>query len=303
MANVVNLKWIDTNPQIAKVAAAHKSTYVKYYGDPKDYDGFNYNVELQLPLQEDFQYTLSSEFDEASEIIGQVFGSFGNVFQKVQGINKLFAGASGNTTGLNDIFDLFKLKVWTATNPIEFTLNLAFHTKTNAWADVWLPTVSLASLCIISANYNKAGETTNYRTPGASMPNLAQIRASKKKANSTQEKNDKEAKKKAQAKKPDDALKTDGSNNDGFKNASKFLCINVPGIITLTDAFVEGGSVTWSKERTESGAPLWSNIQFTVKSTMPATDNVLIGAGANLALNTGAIGTARLLNQVKTLFT
>jgi len=299
MANVVNLKWIDTNPQIAKVAAAHKSTYVKYYGDERDYDGFAYNIELQLPLQEDFSYTLQSEFDEASEIIGQVFGSFSTAFTKVQGINKLFQGASGQTNGLQDLFDLFKLKVWTATNPIEFSLNLSFHTKTNAWADVWLPTVSLASLGIISANYNKAGEVTNFRTPGASMPNLAELRAGKKKSNNTQAKTDEANAKKAQAKKPANALK----NNANAKHPSKYLSITIPGILDLNDAFVEGGQVTWSKERTESGAPLWSTIQFTVKSTMPATDNMLINAGAGLALNTGAIGTARLLNQVKTLFT
>lgn len=174
--------------------------------------------------------------DVTPEIISE-FGSFSDVVPKFADILDFATIASAGITGgapesVLSTKNLFDVPRWKKTNPIKLVAKLVFYTKKDPEGDVFLPMKKIIAHSILSYN----GDGT-YSVPGIS---LASVKAFQK----------------------------DGES--GFSKNSKLVSIGIPGVIHLQVAIIERAIPTFSKEITESGFPLWGQLDLTVTGVFPA---------------------------------
>lgn len=260
---VLNLSWQDFNPDIINVLKYHKSTAVNSTPVSKSFNGGKVvgkgvDFKASFPLQEDISIGLESQFQDAADLVP-------GIASKLQTLKSVMNAASGTSS---EFFNLFKLQVWQETNPVQMTFKLVFHTKTDAWADVWVPAMSLASLSVLKKI--GTGEGGIFRTPGVSLANFAKIKAAQLAT--------KNVKDEAKGKKAEDALNKELENKDGFENGN-MVGVHIPGLIRFEDGFVPKCNLTFSKESTKMGAPLWAEIELQVQTTLPAYDQILTSEG------------------------
>lgn len=225
-------------------------------------------VKVEIPLQEDFQLNLQSSFQSVEDMIP------GGASEFIR-LGKSITAAVGNT---NDFMSIFGFQVWEKTEPIEISIELHFHTIRNGWLDVWAPIVSLASQAILSVSNDvkvtenngkrdvKFTSGANYSTPGVSLANAGFFtKAAKRQKNFTESKvNDKSLEEQARNK---------------FNKNAKTVTVTIPGIINIGTALVKSAKPTFSKELTESGAPLWGKLDITLQSVLPAFDAMVFQEG------------------------
>ena len=173
---------------------------------------------------------------------------------------------------------IFGFQVWEKTEPIEISLELHFHTIRNGWLDVWAPIVSLASQSILSVG-NSANITNNngrnqvnftsganYSTPGVSLANAGFFTKAAKRQKSVEESKTSVKDLEKQAR-------------DKFNKNAKTVTVTIPGIINIGTALVKSAKPTFSKELTESGAPLWGKLDISLQSVLPAFDGMVFKEG------------------------
>jgi hypothetical protein len=212
-------------------------------------------VAVEIPMQEDFQLNLESSFQTLEDMVPQL-KEFTSIAGKLQ-------SATGKA---NDFMSIFGFQVWEKTNPIEISLELHFHTIRSGWLDVWAPIMSLCSQAILSADV-RADESdgtfkssSTYSTPGVSLPNASFFTKA--------------------AKRQKDGEKNKADNENAFKNSSaKVVQVTIPGILFIETALVKSAKPTFSKELTESGAPLWGKLDIQLQSVLPAFDGMIYQEG------------------------
>ena len=158
--------------------------------------------------------------------------------------------------------------IWSKTEPVKLTLDLNFFVQTSGYGDVWRPTMLLQSMCVLS----KRRDGT-LATPGFSQRTISKIGESVKESDVKKlQKNVAKA----------DSISRDLSMvEESFPSAypvsSKLCSIYVPGIVYIPIALIESINVTWSKQLTDRGYPIWSkvNCQFTGASASVFEDNFL----------------------------
>jgi hypothetical protein len=171
-----------------------------------------------------------------------------------------FAGnilSAGGTLdpGLVSIQNVLSAPKWTRTNPITLSIRLGFYTRSNAFADVYLPMEELVSLSIIKID-KIPGQKSTYSVPGINLGNMDQASLT------FMDKNEQEKR----------ALNAFKSGNF----STQLIDVFIPGIIFIQNALVETSRPTFSKQKTESGWPLWGELELNIKSLTPATsDNFL----------------------------
>lgn len=231
-----------------------------------DIDGIE--VKVEIPLQEDFQLNLQSSFQSVEDMLP------GGASEFIR-LGKTLTSAVGTT---NDFMSIFGFQVWEKTEPIEVSLELHFHTIRNGWLDVWAPIVSLASQSILSVN-NKSESvivdgkrqisnfvnSANYSTPGVSLANAKFFT--------------KAAKRQKESVNPDEAKKDLNERIARQKSNAKTVTLTIPGIIEIGTAMVRSAKPTFSKELTESGAPLWGKLDISFYSVLPAFDGMVFKEG------------------------
>jgi len=213
------------------------------------------DVAVEIPMQDDFQLNLESSFQSLEDMVPQL-KEFTSIAGKVQ-------SATGTA---NDFMSIFGFQVWEKTNPIEISLELHFHTIRSGWLDVWAPIMSLCSQAILSSNVTadessgtfKASST--YSTPGVSLANSKVFTQAAKRQKELGAKGDVGAK---------------VSENDN----AKVVRVTIPGIILIETGLIKSAKPTFSKELTESGAPLWGKLDVTIQSVLPAFDGMIYQEG------------------------
>jgi len=180
--------------------------------------------------------------DVTLEIVSQ-FSSFGEAVPKVSEIVNfaatLQAGIAGSVDqGVILTKNLFDIPRWKKTDPIKFVAKLVFPLKDKgAEKDIFIPMKKLISYSILTSNSDGS-----YAVPGISLASLESFQSS--------------------------------GGRQGFSKNAKLISIGIPGVVYLPVAMIERASPTYSKEITESGFPLWGQIDISILGVYPANTSM-----------------------------
>lgn len=225
--------------------------------------GEEYNI--VVPLPEEVTIDAGSEFTDASSVFPQL-----NFAQDALG---MASAATGTTNKLQSMFDL---QVWKKTNPLRINLEVMLYPKSDPIQDVLVPAIGLLSLAILSGR--KSG---GFATPGVSLSTFGAFDgASKAPRTSTKKGPAVKAVSTASAPTPGggggNQLSTQAVRDAIAKTGAKILKLRIPGIVSIPDGIVKVCKPTFSKEVTESGAPLWCKLALEVESMWPASDEAFL---------------------------
>ena len=267
MATRIQLQWTEYNNNIASVLRDTKNlkpTVLDATMTLNDVDTISvetsngYNVvTAHALLTEDYSLDFRSNFTSALDRFGG--NSIGSLLQY---INQFQSTLTGTTSKLTAFFDY---QLWEKTEPIKLNLEVMFMLDTDAYLDVYLPTMSL---CSLSALTEYEG---SYLVPGIHFSNLKLVNEQQSNtqgggANSGKLPNSKS----------DNPLVNLAANGPQIK--SKFLSITMPGfqndLMLVNDA-----KPTFSKHPDETGYPIWSKVQLDLQSLLPASSDQLFKAG------------------------
>jgi hypothetical protein len=296
MARYVDLEWVETDQRIINLYdkyiatvggpgttnTAFDATGVGDYrmqegkGDKFDVEGkapakdvkpneqgftvASKSFSLRLDLADDMDWEVSSEFGE----FGEMFSALTPLLNSAGKIFNLGTGQSAN------ILNVFQTPTWQKTNPLSFTINAVLYTRTNGFVDVLLPAISLMSQTAIKVGTDTNGNPIRFFTPGVYLGNIGKATSvdaagqKPKTAGSTDDANTK-----PQRKQPDELVKS-------LVGSSGFVKVRIPGLIHLGFALVTSCKPKWSKQVTESGAPLWVSLEMKFMSTVPANSDMFL---------------------------
>jgi hypothetical protein len=227
---------------------------------------------IRMPFSaEEFSLNLESSFQSVEEMLPS---GIGNAVRTATTIQRATGGVSAGFT------NLFGFQVWEKTAPIELNLEFMFNTVKSGWLDVWAPMASLCGQAILSLDVKAGTETVDgqdiltftesntYRTPGVSTQNLGFFQRAK-------ERQDKAKGDGAATSKTGGAAKNTPPKTENARQNTKVVSIEIPGLIFLETALIKSAKPTFSKEITESGAPLWGKLDLSIQSVTPANDNLI----------------------------
>jgi hypothetical protein len=263
MARFIDFQWVERDPRICTFYSDYSKKLTSTQGlDPTNTAAYRLNTDvlpaagakelnfkLKAELLEDVEFELSSEFGDPSDLLPG-----GNLIAKLGSINNAFTGKEASIT------NIFKIPMWASTAPLSLTLSVLLYTRTNAVLDVLVPALSLASMTIL-----KSDGTGGYNTPGFFLGNVASAFRSRQKAG-------------------EGKLATDAAGNEIKGDQSKDFIDNVKGnflkariinLINLPLAMLVSCKPKFSKQLTESGAPLWAVLEMKIQTALPATTDDL----------------------------
>jgi hypothetical protein len=201
------------------------------------------------------------------------FSSIGDMVPGINQLANLIAGGEGVTGGtinvnVSNVKNALDVPIWQKTEPVKIAMDMNFFLKTSGYLDVWYPTMALQSMNILS----RSTEGTNLITPGFNVGNIGKSQTTSVAVSSVTENV-----LKFQLNEAASTVKQDLPSTDTLKGTSKLCCVYIPGIVYLAVAYVENVAVTWSKQKTDQGYPIWSkvNVQFTGATPAVFEDNFL----------------------------
>jgi len=166
----------------------------------------------------------------------EVVPTFSDVIDQATSIS---AGAAGSVgAGLLESKNLFDIPRWKGTDPAKLIVKLFFENKTDPRADIFAPMTKLMGYNILTKN-----QDNTYQVPGISLNSLESFRKT-------------------------------GLNSNTLAKNSKLLSIAIPGVIYLPIAILERATPIISKEITESGFPLWGQLDCSFVGAFPATTEI-----------------------------
>jgi hypothetical protein len=173
--------------------------------------------------------------------ITSTFGSFNETFPKIGEFlsagTLLSASVGGDVgAGLLHTRNLFDIPRWQKTEPVKFVAKLVFELKTDPYVDIFEPMTRLMNYTILTLEEGK------YKVPGISLASIG-------------------------------AFQNQGGESSLSEN-SKLLTIGIPGVIYLSVAILERAIPNYSKEITESGYPLWGQLDLNVMGVFPANSDM-----------------------------
>lgn len=249
MANYIELGWTEKNPTIAATINRLLKTPGAGF-NPSDLLSDSISITpgptsiqivAQIPLVDDISMELKSNFSKASEIVGQFAPGVSSFIQMAKTLTTAFSGTSSS------FYNVFDLLVWQETEPIKIDFDAIFFTRHNPKKDVAIPALSLCNMTILSSVPGTGG--TLVVVPGVSLSTLSSFKT---------------------------RFQAGAPAEEGFGNTpAKLLSFRIPGIINFPSCVLEQAKPTFSKEVTESGVPLWIKVACTVRTTMPAFDELL----------------------------
>lgn len=199
-------------------------------------------TDYTFPLIDDIALEMSTDWTSFTDDLGEV----GDI---VDYIVKLGQVGQGTLSGI-DLYvqNIMNAKRWKSTSPLRFSIKVLLVTETDPKKDVWDKYIKLAGSSIL-----RVDEAGSYHTPGINLSNLAGYRAAGNQ-------------KDAQAKKNE------------LLNTGEFISVEIPNIIYLERALLESVKPIISKEKTQSGYPLWISLELTIESLFPANTAMLMAA-------------------------
>jgi len=194
---------------------------------------------FKFPLLEDVVISAKSNMSTVGELIPQL-----DWIKKIETFTSSLSNQVG--TGVVKTVNGIDAPRWQNTEPFRLSLKLKCYLVKNAKKDVFFPATLLQEQSILS----RTSDGEHWNTPGISANTLKLLGSFDP---------------------------TKGSKK--ILENSKLVSINIPNVIYIPMAIVESAVPTFSKERAESGFPIWADIDFQVVSVLPANsdfyDNVL----------------------------
>jgi len=187
---------------------------------------------LEAPLLDDISLSAKSDFSSLAELVP--------IIQTIKDKGMAFVSTTKNelSQGLIHLANAIDTPRWQKTQPFRLTAKFMFYTIDDPEFDVFVPYTVLQSQSILTKT-----DRGTYITPGISLQTM-----------------------KAFNKKGDEAFPED------VIKKSKLVSVHIPGVIYIPLAIVESAIPTVSKEVTESGYPLWANVDLQLISALPAND-------------------------------
>lgn len=197
-------------------------------------------------LQDFFDYASVDIFplteDPALEVISK-FGSFAEAIptfsDMIDQATSIAAGTTGEIgTGLLEAKNLLDIPRWQGTDPIKIMIKLFFENRTNPKTDIFEPMERIMGYSILTKTSDN-----KYQVPGISLKSLENFKKS-------------------------------GLNQETLSGNSKLLNLAVPGVVYLSPALLERTTPMFSKEITESGFPLWGQLDCSFMGVFPANTGI-----------------------------
>ena len=220
------------------------------------------NITFSAICQEDINVQAISQFSRISDLVPGMNELVNLITTSGGVINNQVSRAMGWVKNALDV------PIWNKTEPVKLALDLNFFVQTSGYGDVWRPTMLLQSMCVLSKKRNGT-----LATPGFSLSSIGKMKESVKDSD-VKKLQEKAAKADSMSR---DLSLVEKSFPSDYPVSSKLCSIYVPGIVYIPIALIESIQVTWSKQLTDKGYPIWSkvNCQFTGASASVFEDNFL----------------------------
>ena len=179
--------------------------------------------------------------DDPTVEIKSQFSTMGELVPKLEGFVNLISTfqtvTSGTTSeGMMNLKNIFDIPRFQKADPVRMSLKLAFYTKESPKKDVWDPVRKLISYSIISQDPDNPN---SYIVPGISLATMLEF-----------------------------------SQGTTYSKKSKLISLEIPGVVYLDAALIESAIPTYSKQGTESGYPLWANVDLSILSVKPGNTSM-----------------------------
>jgi hypothetical protein len=225
------------------------------------------NIMLSAVCSEDINVQAVSQFTRISDLVPGMNELVGLITTYGGVLNGEVKKAMGQVQNALDI------PIWSKTEPVKLPIDLNFFLKTSGYEDVWRPTMVLQSMCVLS----RSADGTSLITPGFNANTIGH--AGNNLGNPVKPGEVKKLAQKAEGstsnasqlmKEEDDLPKT-------FASKSKLCSVYIPGIVYMPIAILESIQVTWSKQLTNKGYPIWAKVNCQFTGSFPAVfeDNFL----------------------------
>lgn len=191
---------------------------------------------ITAPLLEDITLDIKSEFTSFADAIPALS-------DLVSMMGHIQTGMSGEmSAGWANLQNLFDVPRWQKTNPIRFVVKIGVYTKNDPKKNVWDVFTQFSRYSILSLTPDG-----KWRVPGISLSSMKDTQLNLAKGKSAKQ---------------------------VFSSNAKTIAVAVPGIIYLAPAMIESAIPTFSKQITESGYPLWANIEVSIVGLFPANTQI-----------------------------
>jgi len=221
--------------------------------------------EFESVFTEDVQVQAISQFNS----IGEFVPAMSTLVNLVTSAQATLGGSISK--GMLNMQNAINVPLWQKTEPVKIVADMNFFIKTSAQEDVWDPTMFLQSLVILSKKDNNT-----LIVPGFNLTNLA--KAGVEISEKAQKKANEFAKTAlADAQNGTESTTTTPLSGEDYTIRGKLFSVYIPGIVLIPVAMMENIAITWSKQLTAEGCPLWSKASVSIIGAAPAVyeDNFL----------------------------
>jgi hypothetical protein len=183
--------------------------------------------------------------DDVKMQVGTEFQSFSDGTPVASILDSVQSLTSKVGVGLGGLAKFSNIKAWKKTDPLKIALTMRFDTENSAKYDVYLPAMALLG-------YTIPEETPDglLKTPGANLFDLIE------------------------------KVKSSGAEGveqlKGVADGNRTVSLLIGGWFYVSEAVLLKAEPTFSKNVTESGYPLWAEVNIELESLQTATiDNIL----------------------------
>jgi len=227
---------------------------------------------LKADLLDDIEWDVKSEFSTLGELAGPLAAGL----ERIGAVYNAFTGTTPR------ILDVFKIPRWEKTNPLSFQITTILYTRSNGILDVLLPAMALISQTAIKVQTNSSGKVSRFATPGAYLGDIkANLSETPSRPLDPAPKSGISLNSKSSELAPDASIRK-------LAGSSGFVHVRIPGLINLGFALMESCKPKWSRQITESGAPLWCQLEMRFMTTTPANSTQLFSELATASANGGS---------------
>lgn len=207
---------------------------------------------LIAPLVEDLTLNIETSFKKPASLLP-------SSFQRITELMGLLKTSSGATSRSPNILDVLDVPIWESTEPAKFDVKLQFFLDTNAYNDVVRPAIGLVALSMLSPRDLTQVEQTSFLLPGINFSNLGKVL----KGLDT---------KKTRSEQKTKTLELEWQSPE----MAKIVSVEIPGVLYLPAAIIEKASITVSKDISESGFPIWSDVQLSITGLRSANTDMFV---------------------------
>lgn len=279
------------------------------------------SVKMSFPISEDFGFGVSSSFGTQEEAMKNLnIGFLNKIFDLLNLMNQI-GSLNGKTS---DTKNWMNFQVWTGTEPFKMSFKLQLNTISDPFFDVYVPAMTLTNMSNLSAENDKDGNFSgNYKTPGINWANMKSIMENYKKG--TDEKGD------APNRRPRPNATTNLESEDKKQDEQilnvisssgkiiKRMTITTPSLksaepegkqanlygnadtevimLDIESLFIRTCKPTWSKHRTESGVPLYCDLDLEIESIFMSNDRMIIPKRNDVAQMRKGYGSRNRMNR------